>query len=183
MSISLPEEGSLSDVIEDPLVRRLALGRPIIAPPPKRHSWKNSRLVVNADGTTTQVLYLLAEAKFGTWDTVTQYPYYLNKRWDKETLSNVGLATRAETGRGNSLGVPSGTKEYSKRWREANPERFKSYQKKYRATRLKKLKELRDVNEKLRKQEAYGQEIAPEAKALQQRLAKLLQPKQPKQPD
>ena len=113
----------------------LELAREFLEPLSRRSTFRSSRLAVLHDGSTTPVLELLARRKFPSGWSEEQFPFWLDGDRTNETLENVGLATRASTGRSgrqrSALGVPSGTKEYMRRWREANRERVHASQNRY----------------------------------------------------
>jgi hypothetical protein len=111
----------------------LDLVKEFLEPLTRRSAFKMSRLAVLVDGSTIPVLDLLAKKKFGTWEE-DQFPFWVDGDRTNETLSNVGLATKASSGAGrtrSALGVPAGTKEYMKLWRERNKEKVKAAQTKY----------------------------------------------------
>jgi hypothetical protein len=105
-----------------------------LEPVGKRSVYTASRLAVLPDGTTVPVLFLLAKQKFGTWPE-EQFPFWKDGDRTNEMLGNVELATRAtRPKRGtqkNKFGVPAGSKEYMKRYREENRERVRDSQKRY----------------------------------------------------
>jgi len=125
------------------------LERYVLLPPvSKRRAYTMSRLAVVADGTTVPVLRLLAREKLGEWDDLTHFPYWKDKDYHNETFTNVALCEIAEsTGRRirSMFDVPSGTKEYMKKWRDAHPERIKASQAKYRKKRQEEHQRLRQL--------------------------------------
>jgi hypothetical protein len=115
----------------DPLLGKYTL----LGPMSRRSQWTKSRLVVLEDGTTMPVLQVLAREKFGTWDEKEKRPFWKDKDWTNETVDNVELVEVTEhrhAGRAKSqFGVPSNTKAYHKKWREANPKRTREASRRY----------------------------------------------------
>jgi len=117
----------------------------LLEPVGRRSPFTMSRIAILADGTMKPVLTLLAERKFGTWDTASRFPFWIDGDRTNETLENVDLATRPASrasGRRrlrNSFGVPSGTKEYMTKWREKNRDRVQASQRRYADRRRKVL--------------------------------------------
>lgn len=104
-----------------------------LEPLTQRSDFRRSRLAVLRDGTTIPVLDLLARAKFKSWEE-EQFPFWLDGNYLNESSSNVGLATKSSNGgaqRRSAYGVPAGTKEYMKRWREANRDKQRAAQARY----------------------------------------------------
>lgn len=114
-------------------VKRVIGGREVFEPGSYRKQWTASRLVKLEDGTTIPLLHLLVTHKFGAWDPKTQMPYWKDKLCTNEDLNNVELLeiSPEHRPRQNSFGVPSGTKEYMKRWRAANRETINARHREY----------------------------------------------------
>lgn len=114
----------------------------VIMPATRRNAWTRSRLVALPDG-PVPLLYLLATAKFGQWDPKEKFPYWKDRNWTNESIENVALmdetVSTGAKGRMSQFGVPSGTKEYRKLYREKHKERLNTYQR----TRYKGMMELK----------------------------------------
>src|SRR6266576_3101139 len=108
----------LKTFITDPSVWAVIGNRELVEPLSYRKQWTASRLVVLGDGTTTPLLALLAEAKYGPWDGKRYMAVWKDKNCTNESIDNVALVEISSIGSGrgriSSLGVPSGTKEYWK---------------------------------------------------------------------
>jgi hypothetical protein len=118
----------------------------LLPPVGRRKPWTQSRLAKVEDGTTVPVLRLLALEKFGPWREAERTPYWKDRDWRNETLDNVEMLDVVEsTGirKVSAFGVPAGSKPYLKAWREANPEKVKAAQKRYREKRAALLREVR----------------------------------------
>lgn len=118
----------------------LALAKGFIEPVGRRNAFTMSRLAVREDGTTTPVLLLLADRKFGPEKLPEdKFPFWTDGNYRNELLSNVELATRPSAPstlqRKSSYGVPSGTPEYMKAWQKANPEKVREARKRFMARR------------------------------------------------
>lgn len=134
----------------------------------RKGSWNVSRetLRVNDLGEVERstVLQILAEHKFPKpWEEGKE-PYWLDKDWTNEKLENVGMMTRAgvstaagPTHRVSALGLPTGSKEYQKAYRDANRDKFRTASKKYQQKCRAALREKR----KLEELEARGGPAAP----------------------
>ena len=96
-----------------------------------------SRLIVNEDGTTTPVLVYLAQRRYGGYNIKTHRPFWIDGDFTHEEEENVGLVEvgvdASPRPRRSSYGVPSGTLEYQRKYREANRERLRGYARKYAA--------------------------------------------------
>jgi len=107
----------------------------ILEPVGKRSPLTTSRLAVLKDGTTAPVLALLCERKFGAKLPEGKHPFWMDGNYRNELLSNVDLATaptlKRERPTPNRFGVPSGSREYMRRWREENRENVRAAQKRY----------------------------------------------------
>jgi hypothetical protein len=142
-------------VVSDPVVFTLVRDRKILDAPTKRRTWENSRLVVQEDGSTVPVLVLLANHVFGPWDPQTHYPVWKDKDYCNESPENVQLVEKSQFGprRKNPYGVPAGTREYWRKYREANRARLREVQQQHYARRKQTVKEaetLKQENERLR---------------------------------
>lgn len=125
----------------------LAQAKEFVEPLTRRSVYRRSRLAILNDGTTMPVLELLAREKFMKWEE-DQFPFWVDGDYHHEVPENVGLATRSsngETRQRSSLGVPAGTKEYMKRWRERNKERVQASQRQYAAKRREVLSRVQSV--------------------------------------
>jgi hypothetical protein len=122
--------------------------REFLEPLTRRSIYRRSRLaVLRADGSTMPVIELLAVAKFKHWEE-EQFPFWIDGDYRNETLANVGLATRAAGGVSrptSSLGVPAGTKEYMRLWRERNRSRVRETQQRYAAKQKAVLSRVREA--------------------------------------
>lgn len=114
----------------------LAVGG-FVEPVGRRASYTSSRLAILSDGTTKPVLLLLAERKYGTWEA-ERFPFWIDGDRTNEILSNISLATRAagvsrqkRHRTRNAFGVPAGSREYMRRWRETHPEQVRASQSRY----------------------------------------------------
>jgi hypothetical protein len=78
-------------------------------------------------------LYFLAAHKFGAFDPKDTMPFWADKRFTNESLENVSITklSSERRPRKNTYGVPSGTPEYLKRYRDANKDRVKKYHQTY----------------------------------------------------
>jgi len=124
---------------QDATAKRLVGTRRVILPPKRKGSgWNWSRLVVTDEG-PVPILTLLAREVYPEWDSRHQIPFWKDRNPRNESAENVGLvesSTRRRKLR-STLGVPAGTKEYWKAYRQANSIRVKAYHR----TRAAKLKQ------------------------------------------
>lgn len=173
--------------ITDPRVWATIGERKLVEPLSYRKQWTASRLVLMDDGTTTPLLTLLAEAKFGPWDPKTHIAVWTDKNCTNESPDNVSLVELSSIGSGrgrmSKFGIPSGTKEYFRRYAQENREKLREYRK----TRYNERKTLYEEN---KKRLAIEQLIeskppieAPAADELFERLQKLLSTEHPNHTD
>lgn len=106
----------------------------IVDPPNRRRKWTTSRVGVLADGTPESILQVLGRERYGSLDLREYMVYWIDGCWENETWENVGITVKAKGTRQvrNGIGVPSGTPEYWKRYREINKARVKAFQAKSR---------------------------------------------------
>jgi len=125
-----------------PEVLALVAGAEIVLPPSTRNQWTRSRIVLLPEG-PVPLLSLIAMNKFGKWDAAEQFPYWKDKNWTNESPDNAAMT---ETDRMfnrrvkvSQFGIPAGTAEYARLYREKHRERINNYQK----TRYKAMNEAR----------------------------------------
>lgn len=110
-------------------VEQLINGRQVVEPTSYAKRTTASRLVVTDSG-PIPLLWLMAEKKFGPFDPKTNMVYWVDRDCQNESLDNVGiipLSSNPEP-RKSKYGIPAGTAEYYKRYRKANPQKRKEYQ-------------------------------------------------------
>jgi len=107
---------------------------------------------VKASGELVSVLFLLAHVKYGPYDDDLYLCYWKDKNWRNESFDNVCVARRRRMGPGahtHSYGFPSSTPEYRRAYYNANKDKFKANQLRWRLkskTRIEALEaELREA--------------------------------------
>ena len=146
----------------DDRVKAALSGKKILNPISKRKKYTTSRLVIQDDGTTVPVLRLLALEKFGPWSEIEYEAIWQDGDWTNETWDNVAVIQRLSETRDqrSSYGVPAGTPEYYKRYRQKNKDKIAAAQKRYNE---RKRDALRAVKAKLLEQEASTAAAGPTA--------------------
>jgi hypothetical protein len=81
---------------------------------------------INKAGEFTTVLIMLATELYPGYNDRDHVPYWKDGNWKNETWENVAVARRRSDAvhRSSSYGVPSGTDEYRKIYRERNKARI-----------------------------------------------------------
>lgn len=115
-----------------PEVVALVAGAEVVLPPSTRSPWTRSRIVLLPEG-PVPLLAMIAMKKFGQWNAVEQFPYWKDKNWTNESLDNVEMTDTDQMlnrqTKVSQFGIPSGTAEYARKYRDKHRERLNNYQK------------------------------------------------------
>jgi hypothetical protein len=106
-------------------------GRTLMNPPSLRKRYTSSHLVIEPDGSTVPLLWIIAEKLFGAWDQALDgYPYWKDMNCYNASETNVGFSKKRidPIKRKPSQYGPSGTPEYFRAYYEATREKRKKYQ-------------------------------------------------------
>lgn len=102
-------------------------------PVKKYHHSTMARVLVLKNGERFSMLEILALAKFGPEAVSKQTPVWVDRNWRNEVESNVELRPVGSRALVTSkYGVKSGSPEYMKAWRRANPEKQRAAQNRWR---------------------------------------------------
>lgn len=150
--MSLEEDGEELGIVDRlgevrPVAEILAQFVKIIDPPNKRRKWTTSRIGFLRDGTPEPVLHVLARERYIGLDLRDHMVFWIDGCWENETWENVGVTGKAKGQRQvkNTIGVPSGTPEYWRRYRQIHAEKVKRYQAQARASMREKIERVREA--------------------------------------
>jgi hypothetical protein len=122
----------------------------IMLPLTRTKRWTTSRIGLLPDRSLRPILDTLALEKYGHYDRDTWQAYYRDKNWANEVYANVDLMLKRGsiyTKHSMFPGVPSGTPEYWRRYRELNRETVNKYHKAAAARHRSKMKRIEEQTE------------------------------------
>lgn len=93
-----------------------------VTPTSAVHTMKRSRVCITLSGDYSTTLIVLANAVYPGYNDRDHVAFWKDGDWKNETWDNIGVALLRSHGirRKSSLGIPSGTAEYHRVYRERN---------------------------------------------------------------